>query len=326
MPMTRLRPARTLVVSCVAGALLVSAPSAGAAPLSAAAAAAGGTASDPTRTGSAQAGSTRPGSARPNATRSAATPAAVLPATPTPAAAAPGAPTTTAPASRAPAPAVARPGPAAAAPALLLAYGARGSQVRTLQRLLHVKATGRFNKKTRKRVRKVQRRAGLPVTGVVDARTYVAIQAAEARRVAKKKAKAERRKARAERRKAAAAKRRAADRAASRSLPRAGAPAASKRFARAYIRMEYDWGSTQFRCLTQMWERESNWRYWVSNPNGKYHGIPQTSSVQWSKHGLNKSEYMRSPRKQIEVGARYIRSRYGTPCKAWAFWRGHNWY
>lgn len=201
----------------------------------------------------------------------------------------------------------------------MLSYGARGAQVRALQKLLHVKVTGRFNKATRKKVRKVQRKAGLPVSGVVDARTFAAIKAAEAKRVAAKKAAAEKRKA-------AAAKRRAAEKAASRSLPRAGSPAASKRFARAYIKVKYKWGSTQFRCLSQMWERESNWRYWVSNPNGKYHGIPQTSSVEWSKHGLNKSEYMGSPRKQIEVGARYIKSRYGTPCKAWAFWRGHNWY
>ncbi len=188
-----------------------------------------------------------------------------------------------------------------------------------LQKLLHVKATGRFNKATRKKVRKVQRKADLPVNGVVDARTFAAIEVAHARRLAAKKAAAEKRKA-------AAAKRRAAEKAASRSLPRAGSPAASKRFARAYIKVKYKWGSAQFRCLSQMWERESNWRYWVSNPNGKYHGIPQTSSVEWSKHGLNKSEYMGSPRKQIEVGARYIKSRYGTPCKAWAFWRGHNWY
>ena len=63
------------------------------------------------------------------------------------------------------------------------------------------------------------------------------------------------------------------------ALPRAGAPAASKRYAAAYISRTYGWGSGQMSCLSALWARESGWRYWVSNPNGRYHGIPQTSSA-----------------------------------------------
>jgi hypothetical protein len=35
---------------------------------------------------------------------------------------------------------------------------------------------------------------------------------------------------------------------------------------------------------------------------------------------------MRSPEVQIKVGTHYIKKRYGTPCRAWAFWRSHHWY
>ena len=29
---------------------------------------------------------------------------------------------------------------------------------------------------------------------------------------------------------------------------------------------------------------------------------------------------------QIEAGVRYVKARYGTPDRAWAFWQGHGWY
>jgi hypothetical protein len=112
----------------------------------------------------------------------------------------------------------------------------------------------------------------------------------------------------------------------SRSLPRAGAPAASQRYAKAYIAQKYGWGAGQFSCLKVMWTKESGWKYWVSNPNGIYHGIPQTSRHEWTKDGYTAGQYMHSPAVQIRVGARYIKSRYGSPCGAWAFWRNHHWY
>ncbi|MGV1004108.1 MAG: hypothetical protein ACOYEV_04910 [Candidatus Nanopelagicales bacterium] len=112
----------------------------------------------------------------------------------------------------------------------------------------------------------------------------------------------------------------------SRGMARASAPAFSQAYARAYISHRYGWGAGQYSCLKVMWNRESNWRYWVSNPNGKYHGIPQTSSREWSKDGYTRAQYMSSPEVQIKVGARYIKQRYGSPCAAWAFWRNHHWY
>jgi hypothetical protein len=112
----------------------------------------------------------------------------------------------------------------------------------------------------------------------------------------------------------------------SRGLPKAGGPAASQRYARAYIAQRYGWGAGQYSCLKVMWMKESAWKYWGSNPNGKYHGIPQTSVHEWSKDGYSTSQYMHDPAVQIRVGARYIKSRYGSPCAAWSFWRNHHWY
>ncbi len=177
-----------------------------------------------------------------------------------------------------------------------LRRGDTGADVVALQRLLKVKRTGVFDKRTRKAVRRIQRAAGLKANGVVNKRTLRAI------------------------------KRASREQRAVRSLPRRKAPAASRTYAKKYIARKYGWGAAQHRCLVQMWERESNWRYWVSNPNGRYHGIPQTSRAVWTAAGYSTAQYMRNAEVQIKVGTRYIKGRYGTPCRAWAFWRSHHWY
>ncbi len=179
-----------------------------------------------------------------------------------------------------------------------LRRGDKGPDVKALQKLLGVKQTGTFNRTTRDKVKRIERKYGLKPNGIVSPKTL---------RYIKKW-------------------RRAKDAAASRSLPAAGSPTASKRYARAYIDRKYGWGAKQMDCLIPMWERESNWKWWVSNPNGRYHGIPQTSSAVWRSYGYTNYQYMNKPEVQIKVGARYIKGRYGTPCKAWAFWRSHHWY
>lgn len=197
--------------------------------------------------------------------------------------------------------------PALALGARTLRYGDTGADVKALQKLLKVKKTGTFNKTTRAAVKKAQRKAGIKANGVVGAKTLKAIK----KQVAAAK-------------KAAAAKKRAKK--SSRSLPRAGTPSASRAYAKAYIRTKYGWGATQMSCLTSLWNRESGWRYRASNPNGRYHGIPQTSSAVWRAAGYTTAQYKSSPAIQIKVGTKYVKSRYGTPCRAWSFWRSHHWY
>ncbi len=215
-----------------------------------------------------------------------------------------------APAIPAKAVAVAAPAKAVALGDRTLRRGDRGKDVRSLQKLLSVKKTGYFNKRTGKAVRKVERKYDLKVDTVVDAKTLKAIK-----KNAKAKAKAKAAKAKAKRAKKA-----------SRGEARGGSPAAAKRFARAHIADKYGWGDAQMDCLIPMWDRESGWNYRASNPNGKYHGIPQTSSAVWSAQGYSRAEYMGSAAVQVKVGAKYIDARYGSPCKAWSFWKSHHWY
>jgi peptidoglycan hydrolase-like protein with peptidoglycan-binding domain len=200
----------------------------------------------------------------------------------------------------------------AAVPAVPLVLGARtlrfgdvGEDVAALQDLVKVERTATFDAATRKAVKRLQRAAGIKANGVVTAKAL--------KRITKQLKKQ-------------AAEARAAKKASRGALPRAGAPAASKRYAAAYISRTYGWGSGQMSCLSVMWGRESGWKYWVSNPNGIYRGIPQTSSRVWGAMGYSTSQYMNSPAIQIKVGAKYIKSRYGSPCNAWAFWRSHHWY
>jgi peptidoglycan hydrolase-like protein with peptidoglycan-binding domain len=200
----------------------------------------------------------------------------------------------------------------AAVPAAPLALGSRtlrfgdvGEDVAALQKLLKVEQNATFDVATRKAVKKLQRSTGIKANGVVTPKVLNRL---------KKELK----------KRAAAA--RAAKKASRGALPRAGAPAASKRYAAAYISRTYGWGSGQMSCLSSLWTRESGWRYRASNPNGRYHGIPQTSSAVWRRAGYSNSQYMSSPAVQIRVGAKYIKGRYGSPCRAWSFWRSRHWY
>jgi hypothetical protein len=72
---------------------------------------------------------------------------------------------------------------------------------------------------------------------------------------------------------------------------------------------------TQMKCLGKLYGKESAW-----NPdavNGSHYGIPQ-----------GRSEYLRDalPEQQIMWGLKYIDNRYGSPCKAWAFFQRYNYH
>jgi hypothetical protein len=80
---------------------------------------------------------------------------------------------------------------------------------------------------------------------------------------------------------------------------------------------------TQFGCLNNIWTRESGWRYNAENASGAY-GIPQ--ALPGSKMASAGSDWQTNPATQIKWGLGYIKSIYGTPCNAWAFWEGHSYY
>jgi Transglycosylase SLT domain len=81
--------------------------------------------------------------------------------------------------------------------------------------------------------------------------------------------------------------------------------------------------STQFGCLDQMWMRESGWNYQAYNASGAY-GIPQ--ALPGSKMASAGPDWQTNPATQINWGLGYIKSMYGTPCNAWAFWQAHGYY
>ena len=86
----------------------------------------------------------------------------------------------------------------------------------------------------------------------------------------------------------------------------------SKAYARDAL---YHWADKQFICLAKLWGKESAWNPKAYNKNkvmGKNAGgIPQIL-------GLDP----RTPAPlQIDRGFAYIMHRYGTPCKAWAFFQ-----
>ena len=85
----------------------------------------------------------------------------------------------------------------------------------------------------------------------------------------------------------------------------------------------FGFSTDQFSCLNNIWTRESGWVYNAENASGAY-GIPQ--ALPGSKMASAGADWMTNPATQIKWGLGYIKSVYGTPCDAWAFWQEHSWY
>lgn len=71
-------------------------------------------------------------------------------------------------------------------------------------------------------------------------------------------------------------------------------------------------GSTQYGCFDNVITAESHW-----NPqarNGKYYGLGQLT------------QYIPDPFQQIRAVDKYMTTRYGNPCAAWAFHLQNGWY
>ncbi len=87
---------------------------------------------------------------------------------------------------------------------------------------------------------------------------------------------------------------------------------------RAYARIvvtSQGWAVKEYRCLAQLWGKESAWNYTADNPHSTAYGIAQMLG-----------EKSKSPVTQIQHGIRYIKKRYGNPCAAWKFWQKRYWY
>jgi hypothetical protein len=83
-------------------------------------------------------------------------------------------------------------------------------------------------------------------------------------------------------------------------------------------------GSGQFGCLELLWNRESGWNHLAQNPSSGAYGIPQ--ALPGSKMASAGSDWQTNPYTQVRWGVSYIKSRYGTPCNAWAHSQQVGWY
>jgi hypothetical protein len=94
--------------------------------------------------------------------------------------------------------------------------------------------------------------------------------------------------------------------------------------ARQMMANKYGWGAGQFDCYNSLIMSESAWSVTATNPSSGAYGIPQ--SLPGNKMATKGSDWRTNPATQIAWGLQYVRDVYGTPCSAWSFKQGNNWY
>lgn len=100
-------------------------------------------------------------------------------------------------------------------------------------------------------------------------------------------------------------------------------PAGAKAYASGRLGA-FGWGQDQFQCLVNLWTKESNWLTTATNPSSGAYGI--APSLPASKYSSAGSDWLTNYRTQVDWGLSYIKSRYGSPCAAWAHSVAVNWY
>ncbi|MEV4256359.1 transglycosylase SLT domain-containing protein [Spirillospora sp. NPDC049652] len=83
------------------------------------------------------------------------------------------------------------------------------------------------------------------------------------------------------------------------------------------------WSTRQYKCLVKLWNRESHWNHKAGNASGAY-GIPQ--ALPGRKMRSAGKDWRTNPKTQIKWGLRYIKGRYGTPCRALGHSNSRGWY
>jgi hypothetical protein len=86
----------------------------------------------------------------------------------------------------------------------------------------------------------------------------------------------------------------------------------------------YGWSSGQLGCLVSLWNLESGWNVYATNPSSGAYGIPQ--ALPGSKMASAGPNWQSDAATQIRWGLGYIKSIYGSPCGAWSHERATGWY
>ncbi|WP_246075697.1 transglycosylase SLT domain-containing protein [Nonomuraea terrae] len=97
----------------------------------------------------------------------------------------------------------------------------------------------------------------------------------------------------------------------------------NKRIALDHV-VRRSWNYREFRCLDNLWTRESGWNHRAHNRSSGAYGIPQALPA--GKMRISGRDWRSNPDTQIRWGLAYIKGRYGKPCGAWGHFRSHNWY
>lgn len=106
-----------------------------------------------------------------------------------------------------------------------------------------------------------------------------------------------------------------------------GGTAAQNKAIAQQLAAPYGWSTgREWDALVELWQHESGWNNKAKNPSSGAYGIPQALPA--SKMGAAANPPTSSASAQIKWGLSYIKSRYGSPSKAWAAWqsRSPHWY
>jgi hypothetical protein len=86
----------------------------------------------------------------------------------------------------------------------------------------------------------------------------------------------------------------------------------------------FGWSQGEFSCLDLLWNAESGWNVYASNPVSGAYGIPQ--ALPGARMGSAGPDWQSDAATQIRWGLEYIQSDYGSPCGAWAHEQSDGWY
>lgn len=87
---------------------------------------------------------------------------------------------------------------------------------------------------------------------------------------------------------------------------------------------ERGWPDSENACLFTLWDRESGWNVYATNPSSGAYGIPQ--ALPGDKMASAGADWRTNPATQIAWGEDYIKANYGTPCNALSHSYAFGWY
>jgi len=100
----------------------------------------------------------------------------------------------------------------------------------------------------------------------------------------------------------------------------------AKWYAKQHIKERYGWSLKQFGYLAKLWGKESAWKFRSLGARNYYVGIPQLNKAAILANGFSIKQFRKNPEVQVQLGAKYIKVRYGTPKHAWKHFLRRSWY